>query len=99
MLFRRSRNKDDDPNDPYTAAAYDEDVSRYEKVRPLHVIATVLLAVIAVVAFFLTEDLTNSMALVDRYTILMAILLIASAVMILTGKKKYEKEYDGDEGK
>lgn len=100
MLLRRSRKKDDDPNDPYKAAANDpykatandEEDSRDERVKPLHVIVTILLAIIAVIAFFLTEDLTNTMALVDRYTILMAILMVAAVLTILTGKRKKDDD-------
>ena len=43
--------------------------------RKLAVIAAVVLAVASVIVFFITEDLTNSMALVDRYTLIMQALL------------------------
>ena len=98
MLFMRFRKKDDDdPNDPYRAAANEEDDSEHKQAKLLHAIVTVLLAVISVVVFFITEDLTNTMALFDKYTILMAILLIVAVVTILTGRKKSENTEEKDD--
>ena len=50
-------------------------------------VAGVVEAVIAVVAFFLTENLTLPMAWVDNWTILMVVLLIFSIVTLVFGLK------------
>ena len=55
-------------------------------------IVTVALAIIAPVVFFITEDLTNTPALFDKYTLLMAVMLIAAIVFIINGKKDSDEK-------
>ena len=99
MLFRKPDDEDDDPDDganAYAGAAYyrpdaegpDEEPQRSSRKRLLSVIAAVLLAVISAVVFFITEDLSNSMGLFDKYSLLMAALMIASVVSVVTGNKR-----------
>ncbi len=50
-------------------------------------------AAFAAIAFFLTEDISLSLALVDRWTILMALILAVQAFMILKmGKENDESD-------
>jgi hypothetical protein len=56
------------------------------------VIASVLLAIISVVVFILTEDMTNTMAIFDKYSLLMAILTIGTVVSIVLGRKHKQNE-------
>ena len=58
----------------------------------LSVIATIALAIISVIVFFVTEDLTNTPALFDKYTLLMAVMLIAAIVFIINGKKDSDEK-------
>lgn len=51
-------------------------------------ILTIVPAVISVIVFFLTEDMRNPMTFTDKWTILMAILLIATAILTILSKKK-----------
>ena len=51
-------------------------------------ILTIVPAAISVIAFFLTEDMRNPMTFTDKWTILMAILLIATAILTILSKKK-----------
>ena len=88
LLFMSFRKKDYDPNDPYRAAANEEYYSAHARVKLLPAVIALLLAVISVVIFILTEDLSNSMTLFDRNTVLMAILLIASIAAFIAGRKK-----------
>ncbi len=53
-------------------------------------ILAILTAAVAAIAFFLTEDISLSLALVDRWTIVMALILAVQAFMIL----KMDKEND-----
>ena len=85
MSFRK---KDYDPNDPYRAAANEEYYSAHARVKLLPAVIALLLAVISVVIFILTEDMSNSMTLFDRNTVLMAILLIVSIAAFIAGRKK-----------
>ena len=96
MLLRRVRNKKDDEeseSEEQAESRTDDEKNRKYQKRKLAVIAAVVLAVASVIVFFITEDLTNSMALVDRYTLIMAAMLIGSVISVVFGKKKA----DGDE--
>ena len=56
-------------------------------------LASLIPAIGSVIAFILTEDMSCRMALTDRWTILMAvILLVQAAIAVLTAKKKEDKE-------
>ena len=101
MLLRRSRKEDDDSendgDENAKAAAYranSEEDQDSKKKRILAVIASVLLAIISVIEFIVTEDMTNTMAIFDKYSILMAVLMIASVVSIVLGRKHKENEED-----
>jgi hypothetical protein len=51
-------------------------------------------AVGAAIIFILTEDMSNPMVLVDRWTILMAVILLIQAIVAIFAKKSEE---DNDE--
>ena len=56
-------------------------------------LASLIPAAGAIIAFILTEDMTNMMVLTDRWTILMAVILLIQAVTaILAKKEKAESE-------
>ena len=55
-------------------------------------IASIAGAIVSVIAFILTEDMRNRMVLLDRWTLMMAVIaMIAGAAMIL-GRRNEEKE-------
>ena len=60
-------------------------------------IAAIVLAIVSVVAFVLTEDMSNTMAYFDKYTILMAVLLIGTLITNLLGKKKSDDSEDSSD--
>ena len=113
MLVRRAGKKDDEEDDgtdpdgtgsraAYAASAADaeeeDQQDERKKKRMLSLIAAVLLAIGSVIAFILTEDLTNTMAFIDRYTILMAILLAGSVIsFIFRDKDNDDEEEQGQE--
>ncbi|MCB6603659.1 hypothetical protein LI129_22920, partial [Erysipelatoclostridium ramosum] len=51
--------------------------------------------VVSVIAFFLTEDITLPMVLIDKWTLLMAAFLIVQVIFVLFGRKW--KELDENE--
>ena len=55
-------------------------------------IASALIAVIAAVIFFMTEDLTSSMVLTDKMTVIMANALLAEFIALLCRSKKTGEE-------
>ena len=47
-----------------------------------------VITVLSAVAFYLTEDLTNSMTLVDRWTVLMLIILVVQGLVYLRATRR-----------
>ena len=54
--------------------------------------ASLIPAVGSVIAFILTENMNNPMVLVDRWTILMAVILLIQAAVAILAKKNNKKE-------
>lgn len=54
-------------------------------------LASLIPAAGAIIAFILTEDMTNMMAITDRWTILMAVILLIQAVTAILAKKEKEE--------
>ena len=49
-------------------------------------------AAVSCIIFLVTEDMTNTMAYTDRWTILMALILIADIVILVMAKRKKKEE-------
>ena len=60
-------------------------------------LAAVVVAIISVVVFILTEDMRLPMVLIDRWTLLMAIIALIQVVVALISKKKYEEAEEVEE--
>lgn len=91
-VFGKKDNDEEQSNEEHN----DEETVR--KYRLSAVAASAAAAVISVIAFVLTEDMTNTMAYTDRYTVLMAIILIAGLISSFFVKKKEDKEAQEDQG-
>ncbi|MDR0817112.1 MAG: hypothetical protein LBN35_00580, partial [Clostridiales Family XIII bacterium] len=88
-LKRRERGKDgniyDDPNDDRANGA--------KKRSLIALIGVILLAVISVVIFLTTQDMSLPMVLTDYWTIVLAVLLAAECTAVrFTGKRKDPRE-------
>ena len=62
-----------------------------------HTLISILIAVISVVVFILTEDMSRTMRLFDRWTILMAVLLIIQIVLVLIIAGRNEEKQEESE--
>ncbi len=58
---------------------------------------SLLITVISTVVFILTEDLTNTMALVDRWTLLMLLILGIQLIVYLLATRR--RKDDGEENR
>ena len=58
-----------------------------------------VLAVASTVIFFLTEDLANYMRIVDKFTVLMAVLAVLEIVAAVIAHSKKKQSNDKDEEK
>jgi len=81
--FGRKDDEEDEEND--------EDNTKRKGVARL---ASIVPAVGSIIAFIITEDMTNPMALTDRWTILMAVILLVQAVIAILAKKSVEDDSD-----
>lgn len=80
------------PTDKYGDEYEDEevDVKRHGFPRIMAIVA----AIISVILFFLTEDMTDPMIWVDEYTVWMLILFIATAILTMMSKKETDQDQD-----
>ena len=69
-----------------------EEEKRKLKKKGIIRILSIPVAVISLIAFILTEDITLLTGFVDKYTIWMAIIAILQTVMVVLSHKKYQKE-------
>jgi len=61
-------------------------------------IAALIIGIVSVIIFFMTENWTMPMVIVDRWTLLMIILLIATIVLAVIGSRSDGKENEGKIG-
>ena len=81
--------KEEDEEDDKTSAMAnkdDEQSERYKRRKWLRLASTIT-AIVSVIAFFLTEDITLPMILMDKWTLLMAAFLIVQIIFVLFGRK------------
>ena len=78
------------PRDEYGEEYEDEEVKKHGTAR----IIAIVLAIISIIVFFLTEDMRLPMEWVDEYTIWMLILFVATVIVVMMSKK----EADDDDG-
>ena len=70
----------------------EEEEKRKLKKKGIFRIISLPIAVISLIVFILTEDITLPTGFVDKYTIVMLIIAIVQTVMVALSKKKYEDE-------
>lgn len=69
-----------------------EDEKRKLKKKGIFRIISLPIAMISLIVFLLTEDITLPTAFVDKYTVVMLIIAIVQTVMVTLSNKKYEDE-------
>ena len=83
------------PTDKYgDEYEYEEDEEEDVKRHGLPRLLALLAAIISVIVFFITEDITQPMIWVDEYTIWMLLLFIATALLTMMSKKDQEDQDD-----
>ena len=92
LLITFFTGKKKDETDEQIAANEENSLNRKGGMRAL----SVLVAVVAVVAFFLTENITLPMALVDKWTLLMLVIAIIDTAIMFLSKKSNETETVSD---
>ena len=87
LLFVRKDTEDDEPTD--------EEKKDMRKILATK-IASILVGIISVIAFILTEDMSLPMVLTDKWTFLMILLLIIEIVNIFIIRRQSKGEEDND---
>ena len=90
LLFVKK--KTDDEEEEYTEEE-EKDIRGIKRFK----IYSILVGIISIVAFILTEDITLPMILIDKWTILMVILLAINVINIFVMRKKSKQEEDDDD--
>jgi len=84
--FTKKKEDDDDE----TREMPEEDEEKVKKHGFLRTLSTIP-AVGSIIAFVLTEDMRNQMAMVDKWTLMMVGILAVNVVVMALSKKKYPK--------
>ena len=95
-LFRKKEEEDEEDEDKdnmYKSEDEDEDDNRGKKMFAAKV-AGALAGVAAPITFFLTEDMSLPMAMIDKWTVLMVAMLAVQIVAAVFNKKAAEAEDD-----
>ena len=87
LLLSKLKKEEEEEDEKTSAMRNDEEQSKGYKRRKWLRVASTITAVVSVIAFFLTEDITLAMVLVDKWTLLMAAFLIVQVIFVLFGRK------------
>ena len=98
LLAKHAKDEDDEGKDDQVVANENEDDDENESTRHRRwkVIATID-AILAVVVFILTENISLPMVLVDKWTLLMVLFGLISIVSTYFARKWHEEDEDEDE--
>ena len=98
LLAKHAKDEDDEDKDDQVVANENEDDDENESTRHRRwkVIATID-AILAVVVFILTENISLQMVLVDKWTLLMVLFGLISIVSTYFARKWHEEDEDEDE--
>ena len=87
LLLSKLKKEEEEEDEKTSAMRNDEEQSKGYKRRKWLRVASTITAVVSVIAFFLTEDITLAMVLIDKWTLLMAAFLIVQVIFVLFGRK------------
>ncbi|MDD6979682.1 MAG: DUF3784 domain-containing protein, partial [Firmicutes bacterium] len=88
--FMKKREDEEEQNADYAASGDEEE--RKIKKKGLWRIISIAWAILMLIVFFLTEDMSLPMIWVDKWTILMVVMTIIQAGIMFMSRKKYEEE-------
>ncbi|MGI6153629.1 MAG: InlB B-repeat-containing protein [Christensenellaceae bacterium] len=99
-LVRRKKRQDGDEDAKYYRNNKQEQEEQKKILRPVWLIVGIVLGVVGIIVFLLTEDMRNQMVLADGWTALMLVLLAAEIVgSVFAFKRNKKNEDDGRDAK
>jgi len=91
LLHKRKEKKDREQAEVY----YENEEKEERRNRLLFILAVPILAIIAIVLFLLTQDMSQLMVMVDLWTITHAVLFVGGLIgYIFAFKKQTDEDYD-----
>lgn len=88
------KNKKDEENDEENMNEEDTKAAKRNK---MYKALSIAVAVLSVIVFVLTENITLKMVYVDKYTVVMIALLVVNAICFFVGRKGEEQVEDSDQ--
>jgi uncharacterized repeat protein (TIGR02543 family)/uncharacterized repeat protein (TIGR01451 family) len=106
IRFIRARRNKDDEEDIRRRATYNQNTQQYEYAEKIKrrrlplLIASIIIAILAIILFIITQDITQPVVIFDRWSIVFAIgvVLAVVALVLVVHKKKEEETYEDFEG-
>ena len=95
VFTHKKNNKEEDQND--FSQSENEEQNNRKKRRLIWIIVSILMGIIGVVFFFITEDITKLMVLMDRWTIVNAIFFVLEILGSLLAFKNKKDDDDNEE--
>ncbi|MBE6016411.1 MAG: hypothetical protein E7233_02220 [Lachnospiraceae bacterium] len=93
FLTRKKKETDEEPeSEAYDRDDQKEDESSDKRISLKVVLLGLIPAIGSVIAFLLTEDMTNSMRMVDWWTILMVVIFALEVLLLIFGRRRKEQE-------
>lgn len=101
LLSKHKKDNDDEEEDEEYAYQYqtsdeEEEPEQLTRKRRWKVAGT-LVAIVSIILFILTEDIRQPMRLVDKWTIIMVILMLLNIVTLYFGRKWHEPDEEDEE--
>ena len=96
LLLSKLKKEEEEEDEKTSAMRNDEEQSNGYKRRKWLRVARTITAVVSVIAFFLTEDITLGMVRDGSWTLILAAIIIVQVIVVLFGRKLKELDDNKD---
>lgn len=87
LISKKKKEEDKEDDEKQMNVNMDEDAEEIRKRGMFTRILSVIVAIVSVIVFFLTEDLTLKMVMTDKWTLLMVVFALVQVVIFFVGRK------------
>ena len=97
LLISKTKKEEEEDEDEQKGFANEDDEANHYKRNKLYRLLGVVTAVASVLVFIFTEDMRAKMVIIDRWTLLMVVLLFVNVVTFYLGRRWQEDEDEEEE--
>ena len=97
LLISKTKKEEEEDEDEQKGFANEDDEANHYKRNKLYRLLGVITAVASVLVFIFTEDMRAKMVIIDRWTLLMVVLLFVNVVTFYLGRRWQEDEDEEEE--